>query len=500
MGFRGIGAAMVFIACAFAGMVRAQDVTLTARDGGLALSGTLLGWDGEFYRVDTPYGALTVDGEGVICDGPGCPDLTAPKAVVRVAGEAEPGAAMVGPLARAFAATRGVDTREEGGVTRLIDRQGGQVLAEFSFEPMGHEAALAALTAGRAELVVSVGTEPDFGARVLALDALVPVVAPDNPVAKIASVDLARVLSGGVANWAEVGGPDMPLVVHGLEPESGVGKALAARLGRDVAASEVHGDLAGLAAAVARDPWAIAVTTRGAAGKAKPITLTDKCGFPLVPTPLSVKAEDYPLALPLQLLTPRRRLPLMAREFLEFLALPEAQAAIQAAGYVDRSPERQALTGDGLRLMNAIAGAGEETSLSDLKRLVGAMDGAERVSLTFRFEDGSSTLEAASQENLTDLARMLEAGLFRDEVLVLAGFSDGSGDAAANLNLSQNRATAVRDALAAAAPDVALPEVMAFGEAMPMACDETAAGRRLNRRVELWVRPSMAIDDPESGN
>lgn len=500
MGFRGIGAGVVFALCAFAGLGHAQDVTLTARDGGLALSGTLLGWDGEFYRVDTSYGALTVDGEGVICDGPGCPDLTAPKAVVRVVGEAEPGAAMVGPLAAAFAATRGLDAQVTGGVTRLVDRQGGQVLAEFSFEPMGHEAALAALAAGRAELVVSVGTEPDFGARVLAMDALVPVVAPDNPVAKIASVDLARVLSGGVDNWAEVGGPDMPLVVHGLEPTSGVGKALAARLGRDVAATEVHGDLAELAAAVARDPWAIAVTTRGAAGKAKPITLTDKCGFPLVPTPLSVKAEDYPLALPLQLLTPRRRLPLMAREFLEFLSLPEAQAAIQGAGYVDRSPERQALTGDGLRLMNAIAGAGDETSLSDLKRLVGVMDGAERLSFTFRFEDGSSTLEAASQENLNDLARMLEAGLFRNETLVLAGFSDGSGDAGANLKLSEERAKVVRDALAALAPDVALPEVAPFGEAMPMACDETAAGRRLNRRVELWVRPAMATGDPESGN
>lgn len=506
MGFRLFGAAVLVTCCALAGMVRAQDVTLTARDGGLSLDGVLLGWDGEFYRIDTSYGPLTVDGEGVICDGPGCPDLTAPKAQVRLVGEAEPGQAMTGPLVAAFAASRGLDAvsagnATDGEVTWLVDRKGGQVLAEFSFEPMPHDAALAALASGRAELVVSVGTAPDFGARVLAMDALVPVVAPDNPLAKIASVDLARVLSGEVSNWAEVGGPDMPLVLHGLAAGSGVADALAARLGRDVAATEVHDDLADLADAVARDPWAIAVTTRGAAGKAKPIILTDKCGFPLLPTSLAVKAEDYPLALPLHLLTPRRRLPLMAREFLEFLSLPEAQEAISQAGYVDRGPERQALTGDGLRLMNAIAGAGEETSLADLKRLVGVMDGAERLSLTFRFEDGSSTLEAASQENLTDLARMLDAGLFRNESLVLAGFSDGSGAAAANLALSDARAQAVRDALAAlVAPDTPLPKVIAFGEAMPMACDETTAGRRLNRRVELWVRPELAKGDPATGN
>lgn len=501
MDFRKFGAA-ILVACAFAGLARAQDITLTARDGGLALVGTLQGWDGEFYRIDTSYGLLTVDGQGVLCDGPACPDLTAPKARVRIVGEAEAGAVLVAPLVAAFAASRGLDAVVDGpdtgpnagpdqaAVTRLVGRDTGQVLAEFSFSAAAPDAALADLAAGRAELVLSSGTAPDFGARVLALDALVPVVARDNPLGKIASVDLARVLAGEVTNWAQVGGPDMPLVLHGIRA-GGVADALAGRLGRAVALGKSHAGLADLAAAVARDPWGIAVTTRGAAGAAKVLTLTDSCGFPLAATSLAVKAEDYPLTLPLNLLTPRRRLPLMAREFLEFLALPEAQNAIAAAGYVDRAVARQALTADGLRLMNAIAGAGEETSLGDLKRLVAAMDGAERVSLTFRFEDGSSTLETASQENLTDLARMLEAGLFRDETLMLAGFSDGSGAAAANLALSQDRAQAVRAALAVAAPDVDLPGVMAFGEAMPMACDETAAGRRLNRRVELWVQPAL---------
>jgi phosphate transport system substrate-binding protein len=32
---------------------------------------------------------------------------------------------------------------------------------------------------------------------------------------------------------------------------------------------------------------------------------------------------------------------------------------------------------------------------------------------------------------------------------------------------------------------------MAFGGVLPIACDETAAGRRLNRRVELWLRPDF---------
>ena len=49
----------------------AQDVMLRSHQGDVEISGNLLGFDGEFYRVDTIYGELTVDGSGVVCEGPG---------------------------------------------------------------------------------------------------------------------------------------------------------------------------------------------------------------------------------------------------------------------------------------------------------------------------------------------------------------------------------------------------------------------------------------------
>jgi phosphate transport system substrate-binding protein len=491
------GRAAVFAALLFPALAAAQDVTLTARDGSLSLTGTLQGFDGEYYRISTSYGPLTVDGQGVICDGPACPELTAPRAAIRLTGLADVGATLVPPLLQAFAQARGYAYEDVSGTTwaaRLSDVETGQVLADLSFLPAAPDEARAALKAGRADLVIAATTEPDFGTRALALDALVTIVAPDNPTPAISTPDLARVLQGEVTNWAEVGGPDMPLVLHALTPDSDLSRALAARLGRPVSAGESHLDLASLALAVARDPWAIAVTGRAAQGPARTLPLTDSCGFLLLPTPVSVKAEDYPLSLPIHLLTPRRRLPLMARDFLDFLATPAAQNVVAEAGYIDRSPARQPLTADGLRLINAIQGAGEETTLADLKRLVDVMDGADRLSLTFRFKGGAAELDAHSQQNLADLARQLEAGLFRDEVLILAGFSDGSGPADANLALSRDRVEAVMSALRAAAPDLPedrLPRPLAFGEALPMACDTTGPGRQLNRRVELWIKPAL---------
>lgn len=499
--------AAVFAAFVFSGGLSgqavAQDVTLTSRDGALEISGTLQGFDGEFYRIDSRYGLLTVDAQGVLCDGPACPDLTAPKATIRVVGAGEMGLALMPPLVTAFAKAQGLTLTTPDGVTVLTDPATAKVLAEFSFQPLGPADAREALKAGRAELMLAAATEPAFNERAIGLDALVPVVAPDNPLPVISTPDLARALAGEIANWAEVGGPDMPLVLHGLSAETDLQRALVARLGREIPASVTHDSLSALAAAVAKDPWALAVTGRATVGAARVLGLADSCGFPLLPTALAVKAEDYPLSLPVYFLTPRRRLPLIAREFLEFLATPAAQTAVEAGGFVGRAVTRQPMTADGLRLINAIQGAGEETTLADLKRLVDLMDGADRVSLTFRFADGTLDIDAHSRENLADLARLLESGQFDGQTLILAGFSDGSGQARANFDLSLDRAYRVLLALKEAAPTLPedrLPRVVAFGEALPMACDETAAGRRLNRRVELWLKPAFVKDSPPSEN
>lgn len=501
----GLWVAAIFAALPFLGEgAAAQDVTLTARDGSLSISGTLQGFDGEFYRVSSRYGPLTVDGEGVICEGPGCPDLTATLAVLRITGAAEPGTALLPRLIAAYATTRGLmlTTAADGAGFRseLIDPGSGQLLAQISFAPSTPEDGRAALLAGAADLVVSLTADKGFGVQAMALDALVPIMAGDNALPEISTPDLAAALTGEIANWKQLGGPDMPLVLHALRADTSLQEALAGRLGQDVAAQEDHATAADLAAAVARDPWALAITGMAKADPARVLRLTDSCGFPLLADRASVKAGDYPLTLPVNLLTPRRRLPLFGREFLEFLDHPAAQAAVAAAGYVDRNPEIVPLTADGLRLLNAIKGAGPDVPLAALQRLAEVMAGASRLSLTFRFEDGTTTLDSRSRENLSLLAGLLGIGAFRNQDIILAAFSDGAGDAAANLALSESRgfgvATALRDLMPEDLPEgQRFPRVEAFGEALPMACDTTAAGRRANRRVEVWLRPAPIDSD-----
>ena len=102
-------------------------------------------------------------------------------------------------------------------------------------------------------------------------------------------------------------------------------------------------------------------------------------------------------------------------------------------------------------------------------------------------------LDARHQRsNVRQLARAMEVGLYDARRLVFVGFSDGEGPAEANRDIAMRRAETVRNAVTTTAETANLSriklEVEAFGEAMPMACDDSAWGRQVNRRVEVWVR------------
>ncbi len=492
----------------------AQDVTLTSRDGLITLHGTMEGYDGEFYRVMTGYGLLTLDGQGVVCAGPGCPDLTAFVAEVTIA--APQGAARLLPaLIEAFAVQQGYALDRVllagNGVRFLLgDAATGLQIARLTLRLDETDQGLADLQAGRIDLALSLRSLPGLPgqAQVLALDAGVPVVSPYNPLRQISLPMLAAALSGQVTNWADLGGPDAPIILHAMAAGSGMQQALEARLQVVTSAAALRHETPGdLVDAVARDPWALGIAAASDLGNVRALDLSGACGVLMRATPGAIKAEDYPLGLPLTLYVAGRRQAPVIRDLLDWLSSPQAQLTVGAAGLTDQLPARTGVAAQGARLADAIAAAGPEVDLAALQAMVAVMAGAERLSTTFRFDGGARGLNAQSQGNVLALARALEAGMHDGQELVFAGFSDGRGAAAANLRLSRARAEAVRDAVLAAAPlldaDQVALLVEAFGEALPMACDDTDLGSEVNRRVEVWLRPAavgVAKDSPKTGN
>jgi len=165
---------------------------------------------------------------------------------------------------------------------------------------------------------------------------------------------------------------------------------------------------------------------------------------------------------------------------------------VRRAGFTDQSPEEIPINAQGSRFANAIAAAGAEVPLSELQRMIGTFSGMKRLSTTFRFEVGSARLDAQSRSHVEQLARAVETGAYDTRQLVFVGFSDGEGPATANREIAQRRAEAVMEAMRSAAETANFDRVRitaeAFGEALPMACDDSAWGRQVNRRVEVWVR------------
>lgn len=253
-----------------------------------------------------------------------------------------------------------------------------------------------------------------------------------------------------------------------------------------------HATNKALTQAVTEDPFAIGISSYSETGNADVLVLTGTCGFSLRAGRVTIKTEDYPLTAPMFLYIPARRLPQLAREFLTFTRSPSAQIVIRRAGFVDQAPEELSINQQGDRFANAISLIGTEIVLADLKRLVTVLSPMKRLSTSFRFRAGSSALDAQSLSNVQQLARAIETGVYDERSVTFVGFSDGQGPADGNKRIALRRANTVLAAVKKAAETVDLDtlniSVEAFGEALPMACDDSAWGRQVNRRVEVWVR------------
>lgn len=510
-------AALTF--CCTALPAAAQDVTLTSRDGGVEITGNLLGFDGEFYRVDTIYGEMTVDGSRVRCEGAGCPDLEAFVAEVTLSGAPTIGQVLMPALIEAFALREGLeltrDERSDIAVTyTLSNPDSGAPRGRFHLRLTNTDEGFADLLAGEADVVMALrelrgkeatrGREAGLGdlrdarrSRVLALDALVPLVSAGNPLTTITMPQLVRVLSGEIDNWAALGGADAPIALHLPDPGTGLGQATDRQLlsgdGESLASTaQRHLTGAALSQAVAEDPLALGIGSRSGKGLAAELAVTGPCGFAMTATRHAVKTEDYPLTMPMLLYLPAHRLPRLVREFLAYTREPAAQLVIRRAGFVDQLPEEIAINAQGDRFANAVLRAGEGVTLADLQHMVEVLRPLRRLTTTFRFEPGTTRLDKLSRENIDSLARALESGFHDGEDLLFVGFSDGEGLPETNLTVARRRAETVRDAVRAAAgtalPDRPKMETETFGEAMPMACDDSDRGRRSNRRVEVWTR------------
>jgi OOP family OmpA-OmpF porin len=101
------------------------------------------------------------------------------------------------------------------------------------------------------------------------------------------------------------------------------------------------------------------------------------------------------------------------------------------------------------------------------------------------FATGSATILPQSQEQLDNIAAVLKA--YPQVNVKVGGYTDNTGDAAANLKLSQARAESVRQALTEKGIAASRLAAEGYGDKHPVDDNSTEEGRARNRRIALRV-------------
>lgn len=106
------------------------------------------------------------------------------------------------------------------------------------------------------------------------------------------------------------------------------------------------------------------------------------------------------------------------------------------------------------------------------------------------FSTGQSYITSGFHTTLNDVAKVLVK--FDKTLLSIEGHTDSSGAADFNQKLSEQRATSVKSYLMNQNILAARLNTTGYGETQPVAANNTAQNKALNRRVEIQIVPNEA--------
>ncbi|MGB3409392.1 MAG: OmpA family protein [Jannaschia sp.] len=112
------------------------------------------------------------------------------------------------------------------------------------------------------------------------------------------------------------------------------------------------------------------------------------------------------------------------------------------------------------------------------------------------FAPGEAVIEEAGDGQIARLTAMLD--LCERSVFEIGGHTDSQGREEMNLSLSQSRADAVRAALIARGTSPGQLVSKGYGEAQPVADNDTEAGRETNRRITFTLAAGRGDDAAEA--
>lgn len=497
----------------------AQDVTLTSSDGTVNMTGAFVDFRDNSYIIATALGELRVSASRVNCEGAACPDLGGGDADILIGGSDTVGLGLMPLLLEGYAGSIGA------AASVLNTGNGDNVLADLvGDEGFGEELGSILVSSttsgdGFAKLLdqqVEIGMASrrirpeearalrDTGAgnminpsqeHIIAIDSLVLVTNPANPIQSLTTEQVQQIYTGAITNWSQVGGPDLAITVVTRAEGSGTRSVFESRIFDDadpvlVSNAVIVGTNSEASQLVNENEGAISYVGYAFQRGANALTLVNECGIETAPDAFSARTEEYALQRRLYLYTREDTISSDAREFLEYTTSEAADSVIGKAGFIGFAVDRREQSLESGRAQSLLDPNVDAYEAGFMRQMLDQMVDYDRLSTTFRFRTGSAQLDERGQIDKDRLITYLEGQPAGTEVLVV-GFTDTVGQFDGNLGLSEQRAAQVADELRSSSagrlPNVTIAS-RGFGEIAPSGCNTSDEGRRINRRVEVWIK------------
>lgn len=309
--------------------------------------------------------------------------------------------------------------------------------------------------------------------QVIAIDGLAIILNPQNPLNTLNTEQLAQIFNGEVDTWEALGGIGGPIHLYARDDQSGTYdtfKELVLRLrGKPLAPAKRFESSEQLSDAVSRDPQGIGFIGLPYVRQAKAVAIVDGDSQPMLPLNSLIATEDYPLSRRLFFyLPPSSRNP-WAKALVDFTQSSKGQAIVAANGFIAQQ-------------VQAISVEPRPSMPADYQAIARE---AQRLSVNFRFEECSASLDNKARQDLQRVVAYLKSHDKLHKQVTLVGFGDAKNDPQRAALLSKLRAMAVRRELVR--NGVVLRDILGFGAQMPVAANTADEGRIKNRRVEVWV-------------
>ena len=367
------------------------------------------------------------------------------------------------------------------------DASGQQVRVDVAAHGSG--TGFAALKAGKADLIASSRPIKDRelvelealgdlkspeAEQIIAIDGLAIILHPGNPLNQLNTEQLAQIFSGQISTWEALGGITGPIHLYARDEQSGTWEIfkelVLSRTGNPLSHNAQRFESSEqLSDAVSNDPQGIGFIGLPYIRAAKPVAIVDGLSQPMLPLNSLIASEDYPLSRRLYFYLPPATSNPWARALISFTQSAQGQAIVAQNGFVAQSVQATSVT----------PGAHMPRDYQTLTTQ------AQRLSVNFRFEEGSASLDNKARQDLLRVADYLKANGKLDRQVTLVGFGDAKDDPERAQLLSKLRAMAVRRELVKSG--VVLREIRGYGAQMPVAANTEDEGRIKNRRVEVWV-------------